>query len=209
MSATVGARWRGGLLPWRPGSPLALGRREAGKTDGRAEVAHPVGGESRRAARLGSLGSSGKREAARLVGGADSAPLPGRRGSGTPKGAQPGEHCTLPWRSVASLLWGSGLSNTAVGPRPKEKTPSAVQAAGLRVSKSMFPLWEERQGGAPDLHLPATEKGPDNAPSGKAYDVSRGRQRAPSPPAWPPWSKSAARPLLFSFLGLDEGPETP
>lgn len=43
MSATVGARGRGGLLPWRPGSPLALGRREAGKPDGRAEVAHPVG----------------------------------------------------------------------------------------------------------------------------------------------------------------------
>lgn len=28
-----------------------------------------------------------------------------------------------------------------------------------------------------------TEKGADKAPSGKVYDVSRGRQRAPSPPA--------------------------
>lgn len=113
--------------------------------------------------------------------GSPTSPLPGRRGSGTPKGVQPGEQCALPWRSVASLLWGSGLPNTAVGARPKEKTPSAVQASRLRVSKSMFPLWEERQGGAPDLHLPA--QSPDKAPSGKVYDVSRGRQRAPSPPA--------------------------
>ena len=82
MSATVGARWSGGLLPWRPGSPLALGRREAGKPDGRAKVAHPVGGESRRAARLGSLGSSGKREAARLAGGADSGDPGSRPGVG-------------------------------------------------------------------------------------------------------------------------------
>ena len=94
--------------------------------------------------------------------GSPTSPLPGRRSLGTP--AQPGEHCTLPRRSGASLLWGSGLLNTAVGPRPKEETPSDVQAAGLRVSKSMFPLWEERQGGAQDFHLPAHREGSRLAP---------------------------------------------
>ena len=99
MSATVGARWSGGLLPWRPGSPLALGRREAGKPDGRAKVAHPVGGESRRGARLGFLGSSGKREAARLVGGADSGDPGSRPGVGTALRY-------LAWRSVCTSVCG-------------------------------------------------------------------------------------------------------
>lgn len=59
---------------------------------------------------------------------------------------------------------GKWAPNTAVGPRPKEETPSDVEAAGLRVSKSMFPLWEERQGGARDLHLPAHREGSRLAP---------------------------------------------